>query len=105
MKILAQIITKYSADLAKVRLDKKQLKQYLYSKKLNKNGISYDKNVTKRYRLILALLSDKKAEDESIIEQLFKAEIKEHQTNVDQGLSASMSRNAFLLADFNNVKH
>ncbi|WP_282628410.1 hypothetical protein [Empedobacter sedimenti] len=105
MKILAQIITKYNADLSRVRLDEKQLKHYLYSKKIDKNGIPFDENTTKRHRIILALLSDKKVEDESIIVQLFKAEIKEHQSNVDQGLSASMSRNAFLLASFNRVEH
>lgn len=105
MQTLSQLLPQYKQELHQLRLNKENISRYQYVEDQNNKGFSYDKNEINRYRIIIALIADKKNEDEWIIEQLFQAEIKAHQTNLDQGLSSSMKRCAYLLASFDNPKH
>lgn len=105
MQTLSQLLPQYKQELHQLRLNNENIYHYQYVKEQNNKGFSYDKNEINRYRIIIAIIADKKNEDEWIIEQLFQAEIKAHQTNLDQGLSSSMKRCAYLLASFDNPNH
>lgn len=105
MQTLLTRLSTYQQALQQLRADPSQLAAYRYQASSTAEGWHYDAHATARYRLLLALLMDRHADDGWILEALMQAEIKAHRAEAFQGLSNAMRLNAYLLASLNQPAH
>jgi hypothetical protein len=96
------MIEPYLDLLAEVRSRTVDKTEFKYKELPDQEGIVYDENQQKRFRLLTALQYDRKEDDEQLLAYLFIQEITMHHNSTFQALNDSLALNAFLLARFKN---
>ncbi len=95
----------YTKILKKIRNNQLGLSDFLYSEIKDKNGNIWDSNFEKRFELLKTLLSDRKKSDETIIKELFLAEIKMHENLSMQGIYPSLKIAGYLLSEYKKPEY
>jgi hypothetical protein len=99
------MLEKYQQILDTVRKNPKEWQQFSFQPKRNLEGHVRDVNALKRYQLLIAIQHDLRKGDESLLVFLFRQEVDMHTEPTIQGLSPSLSLNAYLLSIFGDPKN
>jgi hypothetical protein len=99
------MLEKYQQILDNVRKNPKEWQQFAFQLRRNLEGYVRDVNALKRYQLLIAIQHDLMKGDEDLLVYLFRQEVDMHTEPTIQGLSASLSLNAYLLSIFGNPKN
>jgi hypothetical protein len=99
------MLEKYQKILDDIRKNPREWQQFSFQPKRNLEGYVRDVNALKRYQLLIAIQHDLRKGDESLLVFLFRQEVDMHTEATIQGLSPSLSLNAYLLSIFGDPKN
>jgi hypothetical protein len=99
------MLEKYQQILDAVRENPREWQQFAYKPEENTEGVISDMNALKRYQLLIAIQHDLMKGDDNLLVFLFRQEVDMHTEPTIQGLSPSLSLNAYLLSIFGDPKN
>lgn len=104
-KKLNEYLEAYYFAIEDIIYKNKDIKNYLYDKKVDKKYGTYDKNYDNRLKISIAVLFDKKTDKkllEDFIRKIFLEEIKNRERNSSQGIGTVLETLTFLLKRYEN---
>lgn len=99
------MIERYINILKQLRAGEVDIRNFYYKKSINQEGYDFDEHQIKRFQLLIALQYDRTPNDQPLLQELLKQEIKAHRNNPFQGLFPSIQLNSFLLSEYRNPEN